>query len=326
MALGDDGKPHASRDEVIARLRDAGCGDAAPYTALLRPSIWMRVDAGRSPGPMESRFGGPAMMPEGFDWPTYTAEPYMGRDPNDDPKTFVLWYAKQQQLPMFLVAQLNLAELPIESALPREGMLSFFTDPFDGVWGHSKADQQGLRVIYTPPEQFAALRPYEMPARSDHHGAFADSTWPTYRIEYFVKWGFSDWEAVHRLAEAEPFTDQGERVRDAMREIFGYSFGHFLLDGGLNHQGDPRESAVLAVDSPQRPPTYEEVGREPTQEEEDAFHAELERRTAEWTCLLSITQDDYLKPVVSDTGGLSFLIRKADLAARRFDRPWIVRS
>ena len=109
------------------------------------------------------------MMPDGFEWPTYTAEPYMGRDPNDDPQTFVVWYAKQQKLPMFLIAQLNLAELPIASALPREGLLSLFTDPFDGVWGHSKSDQQGLRVIYTPPEAFASLRPHHMPDRPDHH-------------------------------------------------------------------------------------------------------------------------------------------------------------
>ena len=265
MGTGD-GLPNVSRDEVIARLRECGCEDVTPYAALLRHSIWMRVDTTRAPGLMESRFGGPAMMPDDFVWPTYTAEPYMGRDPNDDPETFVLWYAKPQRLPMFLIAQLNLAEVPVDSLLPREGLLSIFTDPFDGVWGRSKSDQQGFRVVYVPPEQFPSLRPHDMPDRAGHPGAFADRTWPTYRIEYFLKWSFSDWDTLHRLTDSEPYRDVNERVREALDEMYGYSFGHFLLDGGVNHQGDPRESAVLTWDPP------DELPQDATYEQIDAYH------------------------------------------------------
>lgn len=316
-----DGIPNLSRDQVIARLRECGCADVAPYAALLRHSIWMRVDPTRPPGLMESRFGGPAMMPDGFVWPTYTAEPYLGRDPDDDRETFVLWYAKQQQLPMFLLAQLNLAGVPVDSPLPREGLLSIFTDPFDGVWGHSKSDRQGFRVTYIPPEHFASLRPHDMPDRTGHRGAFANWTWPTYRIEYLLKWNFANWDAVQRLAEGEPYRDVFERVQEAMGEIRGYSFGHFLLDAGMNHQNDPRESGLNMWDQPGTLP------EDATCEQTDVHYREVCRRAqAEWTCFFSITKDEHLNPVVGGTGGLSFVIRKTDLAERRFDRAWIVRS
>ena len=106
-----------------------------------------------------------------------------------------------------------------------------------------------------------------------------------------------------------------------MREMFGYSFGHFLLDAGRNHQDDPRVSALMIWDPPEELPEDAPYG----QIDEQVREAER-RAAAEWTCFFSITKDDHVQPVVSDTGGLSFLIRKADLAARRFDRAWIVRS
>jgi uncharacterized protein YwqG len=322
MSDAGDGIPNLSRAEVTDRLRDAGIEDADRYAELLSPSIWISINDTKQPGLMESRFGGPAMMPEGFVWPMYTAEPYMGRDPDDDPETFTLWCAKQQQLPMFLIAQLNLAELPrdVETPLPPDGLLSFFTDPFDGVWGHSKSDIQGLRVIYVPRDRFAELRPYEKPSAAVHPGAFADRKWPALRIEYFVKWGTARWRALYDSVDDEPDSDMQERLREVLNEIASYSFGNFLLDGGCNHQGDPRESAVCTWDPP--PETSDDA----TLEEIMAEQKEIERRAAGWTCLFSITKCEKLRPVVSDTGGLSFLIRKSDLAERRFERVWIVRS
>src|SRR5688572_15100272 len=93
-----EGLPNLTRDEVLARLSEALGGDASGYAALLQPSIWLRVDEQTEPDLLGSRFGGPAMMPEGFEWPMYTSEPYMGRDPAET-ETFTLWYAKQQLLP-----------------------------------------------------------------------------------------------------------------------------------------------------------------------------------------------------------------------------------
>jgi uncharacterized protein YwqG len=320
-----EGMPNLTRDEVLARLADAVGGDVSPYAALLQRSIWLRVDPSRKPDLMESRFGGPAMMPDGFEWPMYTAEPYMGRDPNEDPQTFTIWYAKQQKLPMWLIAQLNLAELPMETPLPREGLLSFFTDPFDGIWGNEKSDQQGIRLAYVSPEQFSVLRPCHRPEATDHHGEFADWVWPQYRMQYYIKWAFSDWDEVRRLneqaADARPYDDVQERLSDTMTEVFGYSFGHFLLDGGRNHQGDPRGSAERVWNPDPEPP--EDMEYDVYLQQREQFDR---RAAATWTCLLSITNDDLLRPVVSDTGGLSFLIRNSDLAERRFDRPWIVRS
>jgi hypothetical protein len=283
----------------------------------------MRLDTTRPPTALESRFGGPAMMPDGFEWPHYTAEPYMGRDPNDDPETYVVWYAKQQKLPMFLIAQLNLAELPIDSPLPRSGLLSLFTDPFDGVWGDSKSDLQGVRVIYTPQETFASLKPYQMPTRTDHHGAFAGSTWPECRIQYFLKWSFGDPDRLDQLLDGESDDEVAERMRATIQETCGYSFGLFLLDGGRNHQHDPRESALRMWDSQEEPPEDDDEPYEAYRARREEF---ARRAAAEWTCLFSITREGAVRPVVSDTGGLSFLIRKTDLAERRFDRVWIVRS
>lgn len=320
-----EGMPNLKREEVLARLADAVGGDASPYAALLQRSIWLRVDKAREPDLMQSRFGGPAMVPDGFEWPMYVAEPFMGRDPDEDPKTFTLWYAKQQKLPMWLIAQLNLAELPMETPLPREGLLSFFTDPFDGVWGGEKSDQQGIRIVYFPPGRFGELRPLDRPEVAFHPGAFADWNWPQYRMEYYAKWTFSDWEKVWRLNEqatdARPYDDVEQRISDTITEIFGYSCGHFLLDGGRNHDGDPRCSAEHVWNPDPEPP--EGIGYEAYCERREQFER---RAAATWTCLLSIRNDDVLRPVVGDCGGLSFLIRKSDLAERRFDRPWIVRS
>ena len=69
-----EGTPDLTREEVLARLADAVGGDASPYAALLQRSIWLRVDSDREPDLMGSRFGGPAMVPEGFEWPMYAAD------------------------------------------------------------------------------------------------------------------------------------------------------------------------------------------------------------------------------------------------------------
>ncbi len=53
----------------------------------------------------------------------------------------------------------------------------------------------------------------------------------------------------------------------------------------------------------------------------EAYRQQIEqserRAAATWTFLLSITKNDVLRPVVGDCGGLSFVIRKSDLAERR---------
>ena len=313
-----DGIPDLTREHLAERLRAAGADDLKPYLDLLHQTIWMRVEPDREPGLMESRFGGPAMVPDDFVWPTYEAEPHLGSEVEGD--TFTVYRGAKRRWPMFLLAQINLAEVPTDSALPRTGLLSFFTDPFDGVWGHSRADVQGFTIRYTPEEAFPTLRPREMPERPDREGAFSGWTWPCYAMRFFLNWAISDADAFNRLIDTERYRDVAKRMGDALREIQGYGFGHFLLDAGMNHQGDPRAFAVLMFDSSGLPPedgSYEELCER---------QAEIERRAKQWTTLFSITTDEHLRPVVGDTGGLSFVIRKADLAERRFERAWIVRS
>jgi uncharacterized protein YwqG len=317
--MGRDGLPNLTREDVLSRLTAAGVPDVQQVAPLLRQTVWLRPDPQREPELLPSRFGGPAMVPADFEWPYYDAEPYQGSETADD-GTFTIRYGAKTRAPLFLFAQINLAEVPLATELPPAGLLSFFIDPFDGVWGHARSDRQGFRILYAPAEQLASLRPLEMPARDGLTGAFAGREWRQHAMTFFLKWTLSDWRWLHELEDREPWSDGPERIREAWGEIAGYGFGHFLLDAGLNHQGDPRESAVLTVDPPK--PPDEDAGYE----ESDAYRAELDRRAAEWTTLFSVTKDEHLNLVAGDTGGLSFLIRKSDLAARRFDAGWVVRS
>lgn len=316
--MSREGLPNLRRDEVLARLAEAGYPESALLAPLLQWSIWLRPDPTRTPGLLESRFGGPAMVPPEFEWPCYNADPYLGDEAGQDGSS-VAGDGEGTAAPLCMIAQINLTEVPRPTALPPAGLLSFFVDPFDGVWGHERSDRSGFQVTYTPADELAHLRPREMP-----HTESADEPWPHLAMTFFQKWTLADGHPLAAWAEdrhdREPWSDVPDQVTEAWSEITGYNFGHFLLDGGRNHQGDPRESAVLLFDRPDDPNdgSTHEAFRE--------HQAEIERRARDWVTLFSITKDRCLRPLASDTGGLSFVVRKDDLAVLRFDRAWIVRS
>lgn len=319
--MGRDGVPDLTKEQVLARLTVAGLDNAEAIAPFLRQSVWLRADPSSTPRLLGSRFGGPAMVPPEFEWPYYDAEPYLGSGAGDD-GTFTVFYGEKSAAPLYMIAQINLAEIPLHTALPSAGLLTFFIDPYDGVWGHERSDRSGFRVTFTPADRMAGLVPREMPG-GKAGGAFAGEPWPHLAASFFLKWGLGERERLSKwiddLHDREPWSDVPDKIREAWEEMTGYGFGHFLMDAGLNHQGDPRESAVLLLDSPEEP---DDGSHEAYLEHQ----AEIGRRASEWTTLFSITKDDRVRPNVSDTGGLSFVLRKDDLSALRFDRAWIVRS
>ncbi len=91
-------------------------------------------------GPLDSRFGGPAALPEGFPYP---------------------YRLSKKKEPLHLLAQLNFAEIPTLPGFPEKGILQFYiaADDLFGADFHDPTRQDGFRVLYfdEPWERSAPL-------------------------------------------------------------------------------------------------------------------------------------------------------------------------
>lgn len=247
-----------------------------------------------------THFGGAPEVPEGFSWPRFTTATY------DDDRVL--------SRPLAFLAQFNCREVaPFdrEGLLPESGILAFFYELGSQRWGFDPADRGCARVFWFPEE--ASLSP----------AAFPDDLPPEYRLpemavslsaesafpcaeDFFAGQDLqrADWdgffEACAMLEIDEPDNRSGllgwpDEIQGSMfRDCELTARGHYLGSGPVDLSPEDKAAAQAAKDN--------------------------------WQLLfqLDTVEKDGFELMFGDCGRIYFFIRKEDLAARRFDRVWLI--
>ena len=270
--------------------------------SLGRNSIQLKISRKETYKLGATRFGGKPDVPPDFVWPTYEGESY-DHVVKDRPLTFL--------------AQFNCAELAQfdkEHLLPDHGLLSFFYETDTQCWGYDPKDQGCARVYWF--EDMSALSAADFPADMEE-----DFKFPMVKIKMDSKYSYPSWQD---FSEVFPDEEDDDAFDDAWEELTGedsedpddrsqllgwpdviqnsmfdecdlVSQGYYLGDGWLNIPKEARQRA-------------EETARD------------------RWMLLFqldTVEQGDF-ELMFGDCGHIYFYITKEDLAARRFDRIWLI--
>jgi uncharacterized protein YwqG len=118
-------------ENLPAELAESFQAELGPFQGNIEATIRPYVKIGNQPEdrvlPWHSKFGGYPYLPQGTPYPTTPA----GR-------------------PLFLLAQINFAQVPRVEPFPQEGILQFYIVD-DGLYGvnyHDPTIQEGFRVLY----------------------------------------------------------------------------------------------------------------------------------------------------------------------------------
>lgn len=282
------------------------------FEAIERPSLILKekgVRRGKCPIGA-SRIGGIPDLPADFEWPYYDA-------PATD------YSEAHEHAPLAFVAQIDCAAayeaLGEGSPLPQSGMLWFFYEMESQCWGFDLSDEGCSRVIYAdvsadqltptrPPKELAeeyCFMPYLLSFQkerslpdyeeADNYPGFCDE---------MADWDDYDEAALEYLGIEEDDEDDFMSVN----RLCGYAD---LI------QGDMLTECELTVTGRYDGHDYPEM----TDEEKKS----LRKAAAEWQLLLQVasSEEDDAR-MFGDCGNLYFYIKKDDLAARRFDKVWLV--
>lgn len=284
-----------TRGSVRRWLVERGLSDerARQLVALALPGIRMRVDATAVddwPAIGLSKLGGLPDVPADWTWPEFKG------------------------VPLMFIGQVNLGELarmPAASALPSEGTLAFFyhMGP-DGAWGSDPEDLGSARVFWF--RDVKALRRAGRPARMP-----ADGVFPAGRLAMREALTLPD--TSHLDVEPMGLTEEeDEAYRESLHELHlrdGETTQHLLLGHAAPIQDEMTEECEEVTSG------IDDGGPARSR---DPRRLRLEGGARRWRLLAQVDSDDAVDMMWGDAGMLYFWIREEDLAARRFDRAWMV--
>jgi uncharacterized protein YwqG len=211
--------------------------------------------------------------------------------------------------PQSFIAQVNLAEvtgLAGTEVLPGSGLLSFFYDAEQSIWGFDPSDRDGWRVLYAPTGD---LHRSAFPATLADEGRYAEQRLRPRPDATLVPWESSDLDALG--------LESGEV--DAYVEVLdGLGSSDHLIHRLLGHpdpiQGDMQLECQMASNG-----IY--CGGS---DREDPREAALRPGAASWRLLLQIDSEEDAGMMWGDVGRLYYWMHRDDLAARRFDAAWCI--
>ncbi|QKW09938.1 DUF1963 domain-containing protein [Streptomyces sp. NA04227] len=254
---------------------------AERWTGLFRTSLRLAKAEGDE-GRVVGRLGGLPELPEGVKWPVWESEG-----------------------PLSFVAAVDCAALPsgaLDIPLPPDGTLSFFY--FDGQLDEGlnpvdPADPDtwaGAQVLYTPAgvpvtlrEAPEVLQPYaEIPLTASPEATAPDLEHPLVQREFGP------------LPDTHPLRD--EEFEEAMWD---------LAEGAEHRIGGHADP----VQGPVEPEVAHGVLGNPPWDD-----PRIEEEALNWVLLAQFDSDDDTDMMWGDGGALYWLIRREDLAERRFDR------
>lgn len=293
-------------DRVIRAIEQAGL---TAYREIidsnLAPGIHIRTIPGDDQAVMpigSSRIGGEPDVPPDFEWP--------------------MWKGKAQHF----LAQINLADcagMPGAEVLPNSGQLLFFYDRDRRTWGFDPKDRGSFHVCFlddTVTEMARAAYPQEVtrPSWWRRMSSIAD-TFGTGLTLCRIKF-----ESVLTLSHDwdKDLDADNERCLEFQFEILPRVMG--IQEGDADNQilgcptpvqDDMRLLCELVTNG-----HYCGDGRAYNQVDKE----EYDSRSKDWILLFQFDSDENAGMMWGDVGMLYFMIRKQDLAARHFDRVWMI--
>ena len=271
----------------------------------------VRLEIGAGDDPEIGRFGGAPDVPEGFDWPWFATDTYVDDEVKPRSLTFLCQFDCAA-----------LAELDRDGLLPHEGVLSFFYETVSQRWGYGPEDGGCARVIWFPDK--GALRPAAFPADLEWYCRFpslpirgrAVTEYPGY--EEFAAQpdlltacrgkGKNPWDIFNEFRAAQP----------DYREV--PPPWHRLLGWPDIIQSSMAQECALISRGYSTGRGFQDLPEAVLRETEGAF-------LDEWRLLFQldsgVSVGDFSLDF-GDSGSIYFYIRKEDLAARRFDRVWLI--
>ncbi len=274
--------------------------EAAPSVRLT-----FKRDTGQS---TISRAGGRPSLPIGFSWPV-----------------------GQSKLPLAFLCQIDLAELTscarfVDLNLPEAGLLSFFYDAFDGPWGNQADQQAGWRVFFFT--DIGVLKQTDPPANLPVGSQFTpcainfkeELSYPAVTIEMAAfaeqepdELDELDHDDEHSAADED--LDLYEQYLQFSDALYGGRIIHRMFGHGQDIAGDFRLDCEIASRDLELGDDFDFTSKE---------GESVARGSEEWILLLQLDSDASARMMWVDNGRLYFAIRKQDLAARRFDRVWMI--
>jgi len=237
-----------------------------------------------------SKYGGCPDLPEGIDW--------FRNEDTDAPLSFV--------------CQINLAEahpFDEEQQLPASGMLYLFYDcSEDGMpWGFDPKDASGWKVCYHDGDASGLVRQQPPADLAENSMLFGSA-----RVTFAPHWELPELESAAGQSvelsddEEESYWDMVDDEEGPCHKLLGHANP---IQNAMEEECDLVTQGLYLGD----PSGYEEAEKR-----------NLRRDPARWVLLMQIDSEDDLNMMWGDCGRLYLWITKEDLAARRFDRVWLI--
>ena len=270
--------------------------------SLGRNSIQLKIARKETYKLGATRFGGKPDVPPDFVWPTYEGESY-DHVVKDRPLTFLAQFNCEE-----------LAQFDKEHLLPDHGLLSFFYETDTQCWGYDPKDQGCARVYWF--EDMSALSAADFPADMEE-----DFKFPMVKIKVDSKYSYPSWEDF-----SEVFPD--EKDDDAFNDAWEVMTGEDPEDPDDRSQllGWPdliQNNMTLQCELVSRGHYLGGSWESVPLEERDQLRGPS---TEKWRLLFQLDTVELgdFELMFGDCGHIYFYITKEDLAARRFDRIWLI--
>lgn len=231
----------------------------------------------------ESKIGGCPCLPANQEWPVFCNKP------------------------LAFLAQINLkeiAEYDTEKLLPSSGMLYFFHEGGEEVWGFDPKDKGGFKVIYSKDTENLTLTP--LPDSLDDYLRFSPCKLTFAKVKSYP----TDTEGLDEKLFAGMEIDDcfdifAEEEREESRsKFFGYPD---LIQGDIFLESQLVSNGLYCGDAS----GYE-----------NPKARDLRFGVKDWLLLFQIDSDDNADMMWGDCGRIYFTIKKADLAKCDFDSAW----
>jgi uncharacterized protein YwqG len=276
-------------DAVRAAIQAAGLTRIAPHLeALMSNSVRVTSTASSEDALAvgTSKLGGAADLPDDVVWPM------MG------------------DVPLSFVAQFDLSAVQpfdVDKALPASGMLSFFFDANQEVYGSDPADRAGWKVNYSTADK-ARLKRRAFPDKLPKEAQFipcavtfsSEVTLPQRPnlLDKTLDWNDKERQAYSDLMAAFPSEEDRKKLH------------HRLLGHSDDLQDDMHLQAQLVSHG--------------FTDDQSAEAKALLAGANDWRLLFQVDSDPNAHMQWGSTGLLYYWITKQDLQARNFDKVWAV--
>ena len=220
--------------------------------------------------------------------------------------------------PQSFIGQIRLEELGDDAAafgLPTSGLLSFFYDSEQRLWGFDPADAGGWQVAWFAPGTELELRP--LPEELTTFERFAARP-----VTFAPEWTIPTWDSdeLDRVGLPAAFgagrdiaSDGVEDLQDRLAAPGAGPARHRMFGFADEIQGEMRLECESVTNR---------IGRKPGAAGEGRH--ELKRNAELWQLLLQVDSDEQLGTEWGDVGTIYYWIRRDALEARAFDRTWLV--